>query len=466
MPWWQNGAYEMKYGCLTFKNTDNLGDDIQSYAQTRFLPQIDCYVEREQLDTFAYEEDPDETVSVIMNAWFLHAKFNWPPSDAINPLFVSSHFSRYDRFGIGYAFLDGIGGEYLRRHSPIGVRDEATKEALEEREIPAYMTGCLTLTLQLDSSQERQGIVFCDVSDDIVQQVTSFAGADTPISCVSHSVNPREHSKLSYEERFAMVRERLGVYKSAKMVVTTRLHCALPCLALGTPVLLLVGDDGLDRIGTFVALTHHCAEGEAVETIKGWIGNPPENPDDYLSLRSSLEESCRKFIADAEAGKTAERLSIPLRQRYAWQKRLVADGECERLATTVEQDTWMRQLDEAKRYLEQRADSLEQWANKLEDGCKEKDEQLSLMQERLRTQERVSQEKLQEQQRVSQERLRMLMVRLHDRDDRINELESCLHDVCSSVSFRVGRSLTHLPRKVRDAVVCVRQLPVIRRCRR
>ena len=37
----------MKYGLVVFKETTNLGDDIQSYSIKKMLPQVDYYIERE-----------------------------------------------------------------------------------------------------------------------------------------------------------------------------------------------------------------------------------------------------------------------------------------------------------------------------------------------------------------------------------------------------------------------------------
>ena len=42
----------MKYGLITYKDTENIGDDIQSYVAIRFLPKIDYYIEREKLYLF------------------------------------------------------------------------------------------------------------------------------------------------------------------------------------------------------------------------------------------------------------------------------------------------------------------------------------------------------------------------------------------------------------------------------
>lgn len=123
---------KMKYGLIYYKNTDNIGDDIQNYAVMQFLPHIDYLIDREALSDFSNEVKED--VAVIMNGWFLHNKFNWPPSKNIYPLCTSMHFTPNDYIDIGYKFLDDIGGDYLKRYEPIGCRDLSTKKMLESKE--------------------------------------------------------------------------------------------------------------------------------------------------------------------------------------------------------------------------------------------------------------------------------------------------------------------------------------------
>jgi len=71
----------MKFGLVVCSSTDNFGDDILSYASYRFLPKVDYIIDRENADTFI--PDSKEAVSAIFNGWFLHNKFNWPPSEYI-----------------------------------------------------------------------------------------------------------------------------------------------------------------------------------------------------------------------------------------------------------------------------------------------------------------------------------------------------------------------------------------------
>lgn len=103
----------MKYGVIVYRNTRNIGDDIQSYAASKLLPQVDYYIEREQLDTFRPKED--EPVNAIMNGWFMYNKLAWPVSPCINPLYISMHFWKNDALGIDSSFLKGLEGTMLAR---------------------------------------------------------------------------------------------------------------------------------------------------------------------------------------------------------------------------------------------------------------------------------------------------------------------------------------------------------------
>ena len=126
----------MKYGLLVYPETQNLGDDIQSYAALQFLPRVDYYLDREHLNLFRSQNG--EQVAAIMNAWYMNNKFNWPPANAIAPLYVSVHFSQEDYFGINTRFLDDLGGNALQGYGSIGCRDVETFHMLQEKGIQSY----------------------------------------------------------------------------------------------------------------------------------------------------------------------------------------------------------------------------------------------------------------------------------------------------------------------------------------
>ena len=65
-----------KYALLKY-NTDNIGDEIQSLAAKRFLPQVDYYLDRDNLNSFVPVSD-NEDIKLIMNGWYSHKPQNFP----------------------------------------------------------------------------------------------------------------------------------------------------------------------------------------------------------------------------------------------------------------------------------------------------------------------------------------------------------------------------------------------------
>lgn len=112
----------MKYGLVYFKGTGNLGDDILSYAGKRFLPRVDYYIDRENMDLFMPGEK--EYVAAILNGWYIHFSYTFPPSPYLLPLFVGTHFNRDTTVFGDYSYLDGYAADYLKAFQPIGCRDK------------------------------------------------------------------------------------------------------------------------------------------------------------------------------------------------------------------------------------------------------------------------------------------------------------------------------------------------------
>jgi len=154
----------MKYGLITYKDTENIGDDIQSYVAIRFLPKVDYYLEREELDRFV--PNKKEQIITIMNGWYLHSKINFPISPYIYPLYISTHFSAYNSGGISTEYLNEYSKKELEKYAPIGCRDTGTVKLLNELGVDNYFSGCLTLTIQADKNIEKKNhICIVDIDE-------------------------------------------------------------------------------------------------------------------------------------------------------------------------------------------------------------------------------------------------------------------------------------------------------------
>lgn len=359
----------MKFGLVLNKGTENIGDDIQSYASMRFMPSVDYVIDRESMDSF---ESNGERVKAIMNGWYMYNKSNWPPSESIDPLWVSVHISKNDYFGIGERFLDGIGGEYLKYYAPIGARDVSTLELLKKKGIPAYLSGCLTLTLpKVTETEKTDEVILVDV-DPESEQVIRAAYPHQNYVKITHAVDAASYRELSLQERFSGVEVLLKRYQNAKCVITSRLHCALPCLALETPVLLIYKGEYAPRMQSFLKLLHYSEAGELKEKILEFdLKHPKENGRDYLETRNNLISVCETFLKnDGKAPK-----EIPLKDIHLWQKELLNSAEFTFRAEITKQTDWIHQLEVGKEYLanqcekkDARIAELQQWNGELETG--------------------------------------------------------------------------------------------------
>ena len=236
----------MKFGLIVEQDTRNIGDDVQSYAAKRFLPKIDYYIDRNHIDEFVPNQE--EKVAMISNGWFLQYTLNWPLSPFIKPLPISMHFTYKDWFWDTTDrpyHLQGYGLDYLKKIEPIGCRDSHTVKLLDSKGVKTEYTGCMTLTIEkLDNVEKQDYICVVDVSDKVVEQIKKTTNME--VKLITHTV-PEDYYKLSWEERMQNVEDLLRTYQGARAVISYRLHCALPCLALGTPTILLNEDYRNDR---------------------------------------------------------------------------------------------------------------------------------------------------------------------------------------------------------------------------
>lgn len=282
----------------------NLGDDIQSYASAQFLPQIDYTVQRENMDSF--QSEGNEPVAVIMSAWWMWQKWNWPPAECIVPKLVSMHMNNYTirrkASPIQDEWLEGIGGDFFRAYGPIGCRDQTTLDFFTERGFPCYFSGCITLTLPKQKQTPDAGTYVCLV--DLKPELEAAArewlkGSGLEVRVMTHHCDYR-NSDATLEERMAVVEHTLTQYQNAKFVVTRRLHVSLPCLAMGVPVLSIVNmnDAGnTTRWAPYYNWVNHIPDKEFIAgNINFDIHNPPENKTEHLATREALAADIQAFI--------------------------------------------------------------------------------------------------------------------------------------------------------------------------
>lgn len=284
-----------RFAALSYYGTMNLGDEIQTIAAERFLPRVDAWVDRERLDEFTDEE----LNKVILNGWFLHRPEHWPPSKFLDPLIISFHLTREVAHGLNEkmiappsSVLGSHGVEFFKRGEPVGARDLDTLRQMRSAGIDAYFSGCLTLTLGIGRPRiQRNGIFAVDLPDEAFEYLKEKIGPGRSATRLSHI-----DRDLVSASRFSKARALLDLYARAEVVVTTRLHCAMPCVAMETPVLLLESASDTYRFDGLRDLVRHCSVRNFLDDNYDFdLEKPSSNPTEWKSFRDSLYSKCRAF---------------------------------------------------------------------------------------------------------------------------------------------------------------------------
>lgn len=277
------------YGIIGY-NSINIGDEIQSVAASRFLPQIDEVIYREQIKHFIPKQD--KKTKCIMNAWWMWRPKNFPPSKWIEPLLISM----YVRPEIRKQIFTKQTKEFFLKYGPVGCRDMGTYNWLKSKNIPAYFSGCLTLTLQRNYEIPKQNYILCvDVEDKIVEEIKKRT--TRPVYSITRMLSPFYKA----EQRVELAKLILRLYHDAHVVVSPRLHVILPSLAMETPVcrIITTNEKVMGETSRYEGFEDFCntinIDLGYQELDKYDFNNPPQNPNNHLEMRNALIKRCEEF---------------------------------------------------------------------------------------------------------------------------------------------------------------------------
>lgn len=158
----------------------------------------------------------------------------FPLNKCIKPIFISLHLHN-DIFEGREDLVS-----YFKQFTPIGCRDEHSCSYFRKHGIEAYIMGCYTICLPKRKMPPVNGVPFLiDISKELNQVIPSEIKEKAVY--LSHAV-PFEQYPVTIEEDERLEnlsKNYLKRYRDeASCVITSRLHAAAPCLAMGIPVVL------------------------------------------------------------------------------------------------------------------------------------------------------------------------------------------------------------------------------------
>lgn len=342
----------MKYKLLSINRSFrfskvNIGDYIQALASSQYYPSVDGFIDRDE-ELKDYDGEP---CKMIMNGWYMYNPKNWPPSKKIMPLFVAFHLNVLAKKEL----TTSQSISYFKAHEPIGCRDVNTVDILTSSGVRAYFSGCMTLTLgkKYHSAQKdratyivdpimpvefgvksiyRACVTFVKHPLDIINllkkkglhlyegrnvckrimQVALYYDAYSKIlshDMIMDSIYIHHYVDKSDNNYLLSEAERLvKMYARAKLVITSRIHCALPCLGLETPVIFLKKKNdefisscrfgGLEELFNMIEVGNN--EFRSNFNMNHVISseNYPENMDSWKKYAKELNQRCESFTAE------------------------------------------------------------------------------------------------------------------------------------------------------------------------
>lgn len=315
----------MRYGRLVFSREFvspticNAGDVAQTFAIDEIYREMD--IPSEEIVNIAIQDlstYSGEKVLLPLNGYFRYsAEYpSFPTSEDIIPVFLGVYCTsrQYLRHK-----------DYWKRFEPIGCRDEATMHAMHKAGIDAYLTGCMTILTPRRTEQTGHRILLVDalpkVEKYIPPDLLARAEHVTQIIPVDPQADRNEtiaHCEEVSAELYRMYRDE------AELVITSRLHVAAPCVAMGIPT-IVVKDSFDERFGWLDKFIHLYSEDE-FDRID-WNPQPVEMEEHrrmVMEMAVSMvyqapDRVLIQAVHDTYMNRDRKRLKAPLMVRaYSW----------------------------------------------------------------------------------------------------------------------------------------------------
>jgi hypothetical protein len=288
----------MKFGILSYGvwETHNIGDTIQSlglrnaYKKIGIKDEDIVYIERDTLSRY----NGIEYIILPMAAPFSYSDEHpdtFPVSDKIIPIWFGTQCFDYN--------LDAL--EALCRGDIVGCRDEYTMQRLRKDGIEAYISGCISLQFgEVREKKEYNKIFLVDIPDSVKPYIPEqWKDREEAVTHI-HRFEAKSIEERR-EKQFRYAQKQLNRYRDeAALVITSRFHCAIPCISMGIPTIVVKEDTACDpRYGGMDKL-FHVYKPDEFDNID-WNVIPPDVREiqeiQREFLGSLLEEKTKKYRA-------------------------------------------------------------------------------------------------------------------------------------------------------------------------
>ncbi len=246
----------------SFLEYGNIGDCIQNIAVENLYEKLNInnLIQINRDDLYSYD---GPVASLVMQGWFgnTNGTFPLPWSDKIKPIFLGFHVSANNNSW--ELFVANNVAKYMQEYQPIGCRDRNTQKFLQSFGLNAYFSGCLTLTFDKRCSAPKQGKTFIvDLNTKSLRDLPNKIRNSGDFSITHlYKFDKFPITESDAKEFETSARKILERYKTeASLVITSRIHVAMPCVAMGIPVIFITdrpNDERFDVLRGILPVYHY-----------------------------------------------------------------------------------------------------------------------------------------------------------------------------------------------------------------
>lgn len=229
-----NDNHFISYYYDTYGKLTNLGDYIQTIATEEAIKKCvdtDCNFVPVQRNKLVQHDGG----TCVMQGWYEHDDLGFLPGPSTRGIWIGTHLNETTCEALALLFKTSS-----IRLSDVGCRDLSTLAFCKQYGISSYFSRCLTLTLPkrtIEEAENANRTYLVECSDEIVALLPDWV--KTNAERISHRGYAKEVWQ-PWQLCKEAARDLLDNYKkNAKIVVTTALHCAQPCIAMGIPVVFI-----------------------------------------------------------------------------------------------------------------------------------------------------------------------------------------------------------------------------------
>ena len=292
----------------TFGNICNLGDYFQTIATEKAISSClkeTCefvHVQRNKLI-----EHPGGTC--VMQGWFEHDDLGFLPGDDTRAIWIGTHFTDKVCKSLALLFQNSAYRLY-----DVGCRDKATLDFCRLWGISSYYSRCLTLTLPKRSEKESEKadtVYVVDCSDDVISLLPDEIRKEAKIvfqrGFIRESWQPWTMCRDAAESLLEEYRQH------ARFVITSALHCAQPCIAMGIPVVFI--NPGYNERNRFSSMDGIIPQYSIQDLEQGCVDFSPQAPD-IEELKAALLTNLSLSLKEKRSQEEEQEL-VEVRQKIA-----------------------------------------------------------------------------------------------------------------------------------------------------